>query len=143
MKRSKRILGIDPGERRIGLAVSDDLGFTAQGLETFDARDDGNFLDVLSQLLDRYDVGCVVLGHPVSMSGRTSRASKDAERLAQRIRERFSERGVDVVMWDERLTSAEARRTLRGSRAGKGAVDRISAVLILQGYLDSQREVSP
>ena len=69
------------------------------------------------------------------MSGRENVTSKTVEALAATIRERL---GVDVTLWDERLTSEEARRVLRGEGAGKGAVDRVAAVLILQNYLDSR-----
>lgn len=134
MRLESRILGIDPGDRRVGLAVSDELGITAQGLETFDRNTGGDLFSFLSTLIDTYDVGEVVIGHPVSMSGRPSAASHKAEKLAQDIRGRF---GVRVTMWDERLSSEEAKRVLRGSRAGKPSVDRVAAVLILQSYLDS------
>lgn len=129
-----RILGIDYGERRVGLAVSDGLGITAQGLETFD-RKHGDLYEHLAGLVSHYEVDRVVLGYPLSMSGRPNVTSKAAERVAVRIRERF---GVEVVLWDERLTSAEARRTLVGARSAKKDVDRVAAVLILQSYMDSQ-----
>jgi putative Holliday junction resolvase len=130
----ERILGIDYGERRVGLAMSDELGITAQGLDTFD-RKTGDFFSHLEGLFAHYVVGEVVVGLPVSMSGRPSTTSRSAEAMAEQIRRRF---GVPVVLWDERLSSAEARRTLKGSRAPKNAVDRVAAVLILQSYLDSR-----
>jgi putative Holliday junction resolvase len=134
----KRILGIDYGERRVGIAVSDELGITAQGLETFD-RKTGDVFDHLGSLIDQYEVGEVVVGNPVSMSGRPNQTSLEAQRIAGEIESRF---GVRVVLWDERLTSAEARRTVAGSKSGrksgKKAIDRVAAVLILQGYLESQ-----
>jgi putative Holliday junction resolvase len=110
------------------------LGVTAQGLETFDIKF-GDFFSHLDGLFAHYRIDEVVMGHPVSMSGRASKASRSAEAMAGRIRRRF---GVPVVLWDERLTSVEARRTLEGSRSDKKAVDRIAAVLILQSYLDSR-----
>lgn len=137
MAESTRILGIDPGERRVGLALSDPLGVTAQGLETFDRRN-GDLMEHLGRLIREHNVVAVVVGHPVSMSGRPNASSLSAEALARDIERRF---GLDVTLWDERLTSREARRTSAGSRAArrsKGIVDRISAVLILQGYLDSR-----
>jgi putative Holliday junction resolvase len=130
----KRILAVDFGERRVGLAVSDELHITAQGLDTFD-RKSGDLIDHLGELVDRFDVGEVVFGHPVSMSGRDNVTSRAVEALAGEIRERLD---VDVTLWDERLTSQEARRVLKGEGAGKGAVDRVAAVLILQNYLDSR-----
>lgn len=128
----KRVLGVDYGQRRVGLAVSDGLLMTAQGLETFDRRT-GDVLDHLEGLATRHDVGVVVLGHPLSMSGRDNETSRSVEEFAAAIRSRL---GVDVVLWDERLSSEEARRVLRGRKRGKGAVDRVAAILILQSYLD-------
>jgi len=133
-----RILAIDPGKRRVGLAVSDELGITAQGLDTFD-RKSGDLFEHLSRLVAGYDVFEIVVGHPVSMSGRPSASSLDAEALAEKIRLRI---GVPVQLWDERLTTEEARRVLRGARADKGVVDRTAAVFILQGYLDWLRRGS-
>lgn len=131
-----RILALDPGERRVGLAVSDPLGITAQGLDTFD-RARGDLLEHLAALIAEYDVAEVVVGHPVSMSGRPSESSKRAESLAREIERRF---GVAVTLWDERLSSREAQRALAGTGATrrKGTVDRVAAVLILQSYLDSR-----
>ena len=134
-KSSARVLGIDPGDRRVGLAVSDELGVTAQGLRTFDKKSDGDLLDFISGLCERYDVTKIVVGHPVSMSGRPNRSSRKAEKLAENLRRALA---VDVVLWDERLTSEQARSVLKGSRAGKPAVDRVAAVIMLQSYLDSR-----
>ncbi len=135
MKELPRILAIDPGERRVGIAISDPLGITAQGLETFDRRR-GDVVAHVGELVARYGVGEIVVGHPRALSGRSTAQTESAEALARAIGERT---GVRVVLWDERLTSAEARRVTRGSRAPRGAVDRVAAVLILQGYLDSRR----
>jgi putative Holliday junction resolvase len=130
----KRIIGIDYGERRVGLAVSDELGITAQGLETFD-RKTGDILEHLTRLVAQYGVKEFVVGHPLSMSGQPSDTTKNAERFAVKVREQL---GVVVTLWDERLSSEEARRVVKGSRADKQAIDRIAAVLILQSYLDSK-----
>ncbi len=134
MPEATRILAIDPGQRRVGLAVSDPLGITAQGLETFDCQG-ADLMDHLRSVVETYEVSEVVVGHPLSMSGRPNRASIEALALARRIEETI---GVPVRMWDERLSSAEARRVLAGSKAKKGSVDRVAAVLILQSYLDSR-----
>lgn len=128
-----RILGIDPGERRVGLAVSDELGFTAQGLKTFDRRDGLSFMDHLTELVGSMEIGEIVVGLPLMLSGRAGGASKKAERFARLIERRI---GIRVTLWDERFTSRQAERVLKGSRASKGAVDKISAVIILQNYLD-------
>jgi putative Holliday junction resolvase len=117
----------------MGLAVSDELDITAQGLETFDIRT-GDFLEHVSELIGSYGIGRVVVGYPISMSGRPNETSRKSKDLALEIGARF---GVDVVLWDERLSSAEARRTLAGRKADKKTVDKIAAVLILQGFMDS------
>ena len=129
-----RVLAIDPGERRVGLAVSDPLGITAQGLPTFDRRN-GSLVTHIEELAREYGVTAIVMGNPISMSGRESEASTRARALADELRSHLL---LPVEMWDERLSSAEAQRVLAGSRADKGAVDRVAAVLILQGYLDSR-----
>jgi len=129
-----RVLGMDPGERRVGLAVSDPLGITAQGLETFDRRT-GDLMAHLLRVIAEYEVTEVVVGHPLSMSGRPNESSRKSEVLAHEIE---SAAGLPVHLWDERLSSVEANRVLAGSRARKGAADRVAAVLILQGYLDSR-----
>ncbi len=128
-----RTLAIDPGERRVGLAVSDPLGITAQGLPTFDRRE-GELLDHVEKIAHEYEVARIVIGNPLSMSGRESDGSVRARALADKLHARL---GLPVELWDERLSSAEANRILAGSRAEKGAVDRIAAMLILQGYLDA------
>jgi putative Holliday junction resolvase len=130
-----RILAVDPGERRVGLAISDPLGITAQGLPTFD-RKRGDIIAHVRALASEYGVARVVVGRPLSLSGQEGDASRRATELARAIADAL---GVPVEMWDERLSSTEAQRVLTGSRAEKGAVDRVAAVLILQGYLDHTR----
>jgi putative Holliday junction resolvase len=130
-----RILGVDPGQRRVGLAISDPLGITAQGLPTFD-RKHGDVFAYLRALASRYEIERVVVGRPLSLSGRESDSTRRAAEFARAIEDALS---VPVDLWDERLSSAEAERVLAGTRAQKGAVDRVAAVLILQGYLDARR----
>lgn len=128
-----RILGIDPGDRRLGLAVSDDLAITAQGLPTFDRRSGADFLDHVEALVDEYGIEEIVVGHPIAASGRDSESSRKAAGLAGELQNRFK---FKVTLWDERFSSEEARRVLRGSKAHKEAVDKLAAVIILQSYLD-------
>lgn len=135
-----RILAVDPGERRIGLAVSDEFRITAQGLETFDRKSGGSFMRHLSELVKRYDVREVVVGFPLSLSGEKGEAGMRAEGLASRISASFP---VRVTLWDERLTTREAQSVLKGKRRRKGAADRLSAVIILQSYLDFLRSGRP
>ena len=133
MPDERRILGIDQGDRRVGLAISDPLGITAQGLDTFDRRG-GDLMTHLRSIADEYGVTAVVVGHPLSMSGRPSASSEKAEELARDIENTLK---LPVTLWDERLSSVEAQRVLAGAKAGKKAVDRVAAVLILQSYMDS------
>ena len=128
-----RILGIDPGDRRVGLAVSDELGITAQGLETFDKKSGVDFFDAIMDLVRRYNITAIVVGHPLHMSGESGLSGEKAEKLAEELQERV---GIQAILWDERLSSVEAKRVLRGSRAKKGTADRLAAVIILQSYLD-------
>ena len=131
-----RILGIDPGERRIGLAISDPLGITAQGLDTFDVHSATDFLTHVGDVLARYGVDEIVVGHPIHLSGEPGESAAKARDLAEKLQERFE---IDVKLWDERLSSVEAKRVLKGTGAEKGAVDKLAAVIILQSYLDYRR----
>jgi putative Holliday junction resolvase len=134
-----RILGVDPGAKRFGLAVSDPLLMTAQGLETFEAADDNDFLRHLRSVIDRYNVRIVVLGLPLSMSGGDIEGTERSRSLAGRIKKEFS---VEVALRDERMTSLEAERVLEqaGRMSAAGDVDRLAAVLLLQGYLDEREQ---
>ena len=132
-----RILALDFGRRRIGLALSDELGLTAQGLPTQVRKNRKADLETLTQLVRDREVARIVVGNPLHMSGDESPLSQEASAFAESLAHRC---GVEVTMWDERLTTREASRVLRESGMGldkrKQAVDRLSAVLILQGYLD-------
>jgi len=134
-----RVLALDLGARRIGLALSDELGWTAQGIPTLLRKNIRSDLDVLASLIRERGVGLVVVGNPLRMDGGESTGSQEAARFAQRL-ERHT--GVPVCLWDERLTTRQASRVLRSSGVGiakrAGAVDRLSAVLLLESYLDRQ-----
>ena len=136
----ERILALDVGQRRIGVAVCDPLGLTAQGLETLERRNRRQDLEALKKLAQQYQVGMILVGQPLHMSGRAGAQAERAEAFAEVLRRHL---GVEVRMWDERLTTAEAQRVLRASGIGlekrKRAVDRLAAVLLLQSYLDSSR----
>lgn len=136
-----RILAVDPGERRVGLAVSDPLGIIAQGLPTFDRKSDGDVFARIATLVLEYEVVCVVVGYPTALSGRKTDATARAEAFMAELRRRV---GVPVEPWDERLSSTEAGRILAGHvRGDKKKIDRMAAVLILQGYLDAHRNRPP
>jgi putative holliday junction resolvase len=136
---SPRILGLDVGSRRIGLAVSDPLGITAQGLETLHRKNKKHDLAHLDRVIREYDVKEIVVGLPLRMSGAEGSQAEKMQAFAEDLRARFR---LPVHLWDERLTSAEANRLLRTTelsieKRGK-AVDRMAAVLILQGWMESQ-----
>jgi putative Holliday junction resolvase len=133
-----RILALDLGKKRIGLAISDPLGITAQGLPNLHRTNKRSDLAAIEQLARGRDVGLIVLGNPIHMKGTEGRQSGWVREFANALRERL---GLPVKLWDERLTSVEAGRVLRASGIGiekrAAAVDRLSAVILLQSYLDS------
>lgn len=134
------MLGLDVGSRRIGVAISDPLGITAQGLETLQRQNKKLDFQKLKDLIDRYQVAEIVVGYPLRMSGSEGIQAEKMQRFAQEIRDRFQ---LPVHLWDERLTSAEANRLLRESemsikRRGE-AVDRMAAVLILQSWMEARK----
>lgn len=136
-----RILGIDHGDRRIGLAVSDPLGLTAQPLGFFAVRaDDGENRRFFRDLAARWDIGRVVLGYPLRMDGSAGTRAEKTEAFAAWLRETLD---LPVELWDERLTTREALHMLAGSklkgRAKKDVEDEISAVIILAAYLERRR----
>jgi len=132
-----RILGLDVGLRRIGIAVSDPLGITAQGLETLQRRNKRYDFEFLQRMIQKYDVREIVVGLPLRMNGDEGIQSDKMQVFAEDLRKRFR---LPIHLWDERLTSAEANRLLRETdlsieKRGK-AVDRMAAVLILQGWME-------
>ena len=133
----KRILALDLGARRIGVAVSDPLGITAQGLETIQRGNGRSDMETLQRLARQYEVGMVLVGQPLNMSGTSGVQAQKAEFFAGQLQKRL---GIDVKLWDERLTTAEAQRVLKLSGVSlekrKAAIDRMSAVILLQSYLD-------
>jgi putative Holliday junction resolvase len=133
-----RILALDLGKKRIGLAVSDPLGITAQGLPNLVRTRNRADLDALARLAEEKDAGLFLLGNPLHMSGVEGRQSAWVREFALKLEART---GLPVKLWDERLTSVEAGRVLRASGISiekrAAAVDRLSAVVLLQSYLDS------
>lgn len=134
---SGRVLALDFGKRRIGLAVSDELGITAQGLPTLQRTNKAQDLEALGQLIRERGVALVVMGQPLHMSGTEGRQANYAAQFARTLE---AHARVEVRLWDERLTTVEANRVLKQSGVSRekqrAAVDRLSAVLILQSYLD-------
>jgi len=132
-----RILAIDYGTRRIGLAVSDALGITAQGLPTLERTNLAEALQYIQQLAEEYCTELVLLGNPLSHRGTDTTMSGHVASFAEKLRRRVK---CPVELVDERLTSAEAGRVLRESGISiekrRGARDRMAATLLLQAYLD-------
>ena len=133
----RRVLGLDVGSKTIGVAVSDPLGITAQGLNTIRRKNKRVDFAQLHALIREYQIAEIVVGYPLRMSGAEGTQAEKMQQFAQELRQRFE---LPVHLWDERLTSAEANRLLRDSemsikRRGE-VVDRLAAVLILQGWMD-------
>ena len=135
-----RILGIDFGEARIGLAISDELGLLAQGLPTFQRNINGNLLSYLKEIIDKNEIGRIVIGFPKMMDGTLGEKAEQVKKFANTLKENFK---IPIDLWDERLSSIQSQRILRemGKKytRDKGSVDRMSAVLILQNYLDYRK----
>ncbi len=133
-----RILALDLGKKRIGLAISDPLGITAQGLPNLVRARKRTDLAALEQLVRERQVGLILMGNPINMRGDEGRQSAWVREFAQALEKRT---GLPVKLWDERLTTVEANRVLRSSGISiekrAAAVDRLSAVILLQSYLDS------
>ncbi len=130
-----RILCIDPGTKRTGFALSDPIGITAQGLETFEGDGDVALLAHIEGLIGEHEVSTVVIGLPLSMSGGDIEGTRRSRRLAGEIGERC---GVEVMLRDERMSSLEVERVMKqeGKIKRAGDIDKLSAVLLLQNYLD-------
>jgi len=140
-----RLLGLDLGEARIGLALSDPLGLTAQPFETLERVGARRDLQRLVELIRERGVTTVVVGLPLRLSGEEGPAAKSARSFARRLAGRLE--GVDVELWDERLTTALAERTMISGRVRRARrrerVDTVAAALILQSYLDAREGVTP
>lgn len=133
-----RILGLDIGDRTIGVAVSDPLGFTAQGVTTIRRKSNEKDLEELKKICDEYKVETIVSGLPKNMNGTLGPQSEKVVAFCKLIEEEIK---LPIKMWDERLTTVAAHRVMleadlsRSKR--KKIVDKMAAMYILQGYLDS------
>jgi putative holliday junction resolvase len=133
-----RILALDVGRKRIGLAVSDALGITAQGLPNLVRKNKRSDLEQIARIAAEHGAVLFLVGNPLHMSGDAGRQAEWVREFAANL---SAHTGLPVKMWDERLTTVEASRVLRESGIGiekrAQAVDRLSAVILLQSYLDS------
>jgi putative holliday junction resolvase len=136
-ERRARILAIDFGTKRLGLAISDPLGITAQGLPTLERTRLDDDLAYLKAVAAEYAVERVIMGNPLSHAGSETAMSQRVAGFAEKLRNRLP---CPVELWDERMTSVEANRLLRDSGIGiekrRRAADRVAATLLLQGCLD-------
>ena len=135
-----RILGIDFGEKRIGLALSDPLGFTAQGLETLQRQNIKQVLSDIVEIVKKNEVREIVIGLPVNMDGTKGFKAEEVLKFAPQLE---NAAGVPVKTWDERLTSREAGRLMieegLSRQKQRQNSDRMAATLILQNYLEFRR----
>ena len=133
-----RTLALDVGSKRIGVAVSDPLGITAQGLPTLQRQNKRRDLEALGRLLSDYQVREIVIGLPLRLSGAEGTQSEKMRQFAEELHKHFR---VPVHLWDERWTSTQANRLLREAELSiqkRGqAVDRMAAVLILQSWMEA------
>jgi len=131
-------LALDLGKKRIGLALSDPMGITAQGLPTLQRTRIREDLDALASLAEKWDVRLLLMGHPLHMSGKPGRQAEYTREFAERLQERT---GIELLYWDERLTTVAAQRVRRESGISIAkralAVDKLSAQILLSSYLDS------
>lgn len=138
-----RVLGLDVGSKTIGMAVSDPLGITAQGLPTIRRKNKRLDFEQLAGVLNQYQVAEIVVGYPLRLSGNEGTQSGKMQLFAEELRKKF---GLPVHLWDERLTSSQANRVLREAELSikkRGeAVDRMAAVLILQNWMEARGAAS-
>ena len=133
----KRLLGIDLGQARVGLAISDELGLLAHPLETFPAESSKNLMERIAAIVRERKIEQIVVGLPRNMDGSAGPAAEEALAFVEKLR---TQSKCPVVTWDERLTTVAANRALheagRKTRGTRNQVDQVAAQIILQGYLD-------
>lgn len=139
-----RILGLDFGDKTVGVAVSDELGITAHGVEIIRRNNPSEYrqsLGRLAEIIDEYNVDTIVLGFPKNLDNTEGIRCEKTKLYKQRLERRFPQ--IPVILWDERFSTVGAENSMieGGLRREKrkGIVDKIAAVIILQGYLESRR----
>lgn len=137
-----RIMALDVGEKTIGIAVSDLLGYTAQGLDTILRKDIDNDIKQIQDLIGKYEVSEIIVGFPRNMNGTIGRKAEEIEKFIASLKETID---LDVKKWDERLTTAAGEKVLlqanMSRKKRKKVIDKIAACLILQNYLDRRKNV--
>jgi putative holliday junction resolvase len=136
-----RVLGLDVGTKTVGVALSDEFGWTAQGLTTLKINEEKNVFgfEEIGQLIKEYQVDTVVIGLPKNMNGTIGPRAEASMQYAKEIEGKYA---VPTVLWDERLTTIAAERVLLEAdvsrKKRKKVIDKMAAVMILQGYLNSK-----
>lgn len=146
MPEDKRVLGIDFGLKRVGVAVSDPMGIIAQGIETL--PNDHGLLNAIADIVKKMLISKIVIGKPLKLNGEKGNSAIEALKFGKRLKEKLSKEynsKIEIVEWDERFTTTIAQRTQielgikKKERQKKGNLDRIASQLILQSYLDSHK----
>jgi putative Holliday junction resolvase len=136
-----RIMGLDLGTKTIGVAVSDETGLIARGVETIHRHGLAKDMARLHELVEREECGAFVLGYPKNMNGSVGERAKASEEFAALLKEQFP--SMEVTLWDERLSTVAAEKVLIEAdlqrRKRRKIIDMMAAVVILQNYLDSRR----
>ena len=137
-----RILGIDYGEARTGFAITDELGITAQGLETLQSNgSDRLILKKIDELLEKYNIGTIVVGMPYNMNGTKSERAELTEKLIHKLKCKYNKLKIEYI--DERLTTVAAHKTMNFLNINKhkkrNIVDTLSAVYILETYMEREK----
>ena len=135
----KRLLALDMGLKRVGVAVSDPLKMFAQGLDVLYIRGKSDLLNKLTRYFNIYEIEEVIIGNPLDKYGEESLATEKVKKFAELLKEHFN---VNVILWDERFSTKEAETALRElkSKKQKNKIDMISAQIILQSYLERLRD---
>lgn len=137
-----RIMGLDVGSKTIGVAISDPMGWTAQGIETVKINEaiEEFGMERLGELIKQYEVTEAVVGYPKNMNNSIGPRAEASERFADLLKEAYS---IPVILWDERLTTSAAEKMLISADVSrknrKKVIDKMAAVMILQGYLDFKK----
>ncbi|AMA74606.1 MULTISPECIES: Holliday junction resolvase RuvX [Aneurinibacillus] len=135
-----RIMGLDVGEKTIGVAISDELGWTAQGIETIQRESRKKDYLRIEELIKQYDVGEIIVGLPKNMNGTIGPRGEMCQVFAEYLHNRSR---LPVKLWDERLTTMAAEKVLLSAdvsrKKRKQVIDKMAAVMILQNYLDAQK----
>ncbi len=145
MAEGTRVMGIDFGMKRVGVAVSDPLRIIAQGVDTLE--NNSSLVARVTDIVKRMSVSKIVVGKPLKLSGQAGDSAMEAAKFGEKLRQRLRSESldVDIVEWDERFTTTMAHRTQlelgvkKKERQKKGNLDRMASQLILQSYLDSHK----